>query len=98
MRSDIRKLLWWLIGGTKGGETRYRVIQQIREEPMNANQLAENLELDYKTVKHHVELLEEESILETMGEGYGKNYFLTDMMEENTETLERIAEKAGLKA
>lgn len=97
MKSDVRKLLWWLIGGTKGGESRYRVIQQIREEPMNANQLAETLDLDYKTIKHHLELLEDENILETMGEGYGKNYFLTEMMEENTKTLERIAEKAGIK-
>lgn len=96
MKRDVRKLLWWLIGGTRGGENRFRIIQQLREEPMNSNQLAETLELDYKTVKHHLDLLEDENILETMGEGYGKNYFITDMMDENTETLDQIAEKAGI--
>ncbi len=92
----MRKLLWWLIGGTRGGRNRYRIIKHIEEEPKNANQIAEDLELDYKTVRHHLDLLEEEKILETMGSKYGKNYFLTDLMEENTETLENIAEKAGI--
>ncbi|MBC5793261.1 MAG: ArsR family transcriptional regulator, partial [Nanohaloarchaea archaeon] len=36
------------------------------------------------------------NIVETMGEGYGKNYFLTDQMESNMNEMERIADKSGV--
>ena len=64
---------------------------------MNMNQLSEEVDLDYKTVQHHIELMEEHNVVTDMGEGYGKNYFLTDQMDANIEKLEYIAEKAGVK-
>lgn len=61
---------------------------------MNANQLADELELDYKTVRHHLEILVENGVLETVGDGYGDMYFLTDRMEENMDVLAEIAASA----
>ena len=63
---------------------------------MNTNQLANELDLDYKTTQHHLELLTDNDVLMTMGEEYGKVYFLTDRMEDNVELLAEIAEKAGI--
>ena len=63
---------------------------------MNTNQLATELDLDYKTTQHHLELLTDNDVLMTMGDDYGKVYFLTDRMEDNVELLADIAEKAGL--
>ena len=65
---------------------------------MNTNQLAAALDLDYKTTQHHLELLADNDVLMTMGDEYGKVYFLTDRMEDNVELLADIAEKAGLDA
>ncbi len=63
---------------------------------MNANNLSEALDLDYKTIQHHIELMEKHNVITAMGEGYGKNYFLTEQMEENMDKLEEIKQKAGV--
>ncbi|MFB6175184.1 MAG: ArsR/SmtB family transcription factor [Candidatus Nanohalobium sp.] len=89
-------MLWWLIGGTRGGKNRLRIIMTLKEQPMNANNLSEDLDLDYKTIQHHIELMEEHNVIDSMGDGYGKNYFLTDQMEQNLEKLEEIKDKSGV--
>lgn len=90
----MRKVLWWLIGGSRGGRNRVRIIRALHETPMNANQLANTLELDYKTVRHHLTKLEENNVVTTMGDDYGKTYFLTDQMEQNLDMFDDIAAKA----
>lgn len=93
---NFEKMLWWLIGGTRGGKNRLRIIMALDEQPMNANNLSEELDLDYKTIRHHIDMMEEHNVVEAMGEGYGKNYFLTEQMDQNKERLEEIKEKAGV--
>lgn len=93
---NFEKMLWWLIGGTRGGKNRVRIIAALEKKPMNANNLSEQLDLDYKTVRHHLDLMEEHNVVDIMGEGYGKNYFLTEQMEENMEKLEEIKDRAGV--
>jgi DNA-binding transcriptional ArsR family regulator len=88
--------LWWLIGGSRGGRNRLRIIRSLHETPMNTNQISNALDLDYKTIQHHLELLEENDVLTTMGDDYGKTYFVTDRMEENMDVLDEIASKADL--
>lgn len=90
------KMLWWLIGGTRGGKNRLRIIMSLKEQPMNTNNIAETLDLDYKTVEHHLDLMEENNVLDIIGEGYGKNYTLTEQMESNLDKLEQIKEQAGI--
>jgi DNA-binding transcriptional ArsR family regulator len=92
----MRRVLWWLIGGARGGRNRLRIVRTLQETPMNANQLSNELDLDYKTTQHHLELLTDNDVLMTMGEEYGKVYFLTDRMEDNVDLLEEIADKADL--
>ncbi|WP_435068239.1 ArsR/SmtB family transcription factor [Haloplanus sp. C73] len=92
----MRQLLWWLIGGSRGGENRLRIVRTLHDRPMNTNQLSEALELNYKTVQHHLEVLEENNIVTTQGDNYGKMYFLTDQMTNNLDILEEIAEQAEL--
>jgi len=90
----MRKVLWWLIGGARGGKNRFRIIRTLEHEPMNANQLASTLDLDYKTIRHHLDLLVENNIVEVVGDGYGDMYFLTERMESNLDMLESIAASA----
>ncbi|WP_435320250.1 ArsR/SmtB family transcription factor [Haloarchaeobius sp. TZWSO28] len=89
-------MLWWLIGGARGGRNRLRIVYALDQKPMNTNQLSNALDLDYKTVQHHLELLTENNVLMTMGDDYGKTYFLTDQMEANMDVLDEIAEQADL--
>jgi DNA-binding transcriptional ArsR family regulator len=92
----MRRVLWWLIGGSRGGRNRLRIIRTLHERPMNTNQLSNALDLDYKTIQHHLELLEENNVLTTMGADYGKTYFVTDQMEQNMDVLDEIASKVDL--
>ena len=86
----MKKILWWLIAGTKGGVNRARIIHLLNQRPYNAHQLAEKLGLDYKTVRHHIKVLEDNNIITASGEKYGTMYFLSSSMEENYELFQQI--------
>lgn len=85
--------LWWLITGSKGGENRARIILELKNRPYNANKLAEKLSLDYKTIRHHIDVLKENAIVKSTGEKYGALYFLSDEMEDDYDTFLEIWEE-----
>jgi DNA-binding transcriptional ArsR family regulator len=89
----FKYLLGWLIAGSRGGLTRAKMIKALKETPQNANQLANLLEMDYRTIRHHLEVLQKNRIITCLGEGYGKTYFLSPAMEENYALFEEIVNK-----
>lgn len=89
----MEKALWYLLVGTRGGENRVRIIRALSERPQNANQLSEALNLEYNTIRYHLEKLVEHDIVETGGEEYGKLYFLTDRFERHEADFERIIDQ-----
>jgi DNA-binding transcriptional ArsR family regulator len=93
----IERLLWWLIAGSAGGLNRGRIINILKERPFNANQLTEQLGLDYKTVRHHLEMLEKNGLIIPIGDGYGKMYGLSPLLEENFYFFEGIWARIGKK-
>jgi DNA-binding transcriptional ArsR family regulator len=88
-------VLWWLIAGTKGGGTRAMIIAALKEIPRNANQLANDLNLDYKTIRHHLEVLMKNGIITATGKGYGTTYFLSSDVNESYPLFEEIWKKIG---
>ena len=94
----MKNLLWYLIAGTKGGETRGKIIELLRKSPSNANKIAEILKLDYKTVRHHLEVLEKNNIIVAINKGnYGAVYFLSELMEQNFKVFGEIWVQFGKK-
>jgi DNA-binding transcriptional ArsR family regulator len=89
----FKYLLGWLIAGTRGGVSRAKIIQTLNETPQNANQLANLLGMDYRTIRHHLQVLEKNKIITSAGEGYGTTYFLSPAMEENYAQFEEILKK-----
>jgi len=75
----MKRLLFWLLDGTKGGPTRVRLLSLLVKKPMNMRQLSLAAGLDYKTVEHHVNLLMKNSVLDCSGNGYGQVYFVSDI-------------------
>ena len=86
----MKRLLWYLIAGTKGGFNRARIIKCLQERPYNANQLAEKLNLDYKTIRHHIKVLEDNNIIVSSGDKYGTLYFISSDMENNLSVFDEI--------
>jgi predicted ArsR family transcriptional regulator len=60
----MENVVWYLLAGTRGGETRARILWTLKLRPQNKNQLAKSLSLDYKTIQHHLELLTEHRVIE----------------------------------
>lgn len=86
----LKYLLGWLIAGTRGGPTRAKIIGTLKETPQNANQLATTLGMDYRTIRHHLDVLQKNKIITSVGDGYGMTYFLSQTMEENYGLFEEI--------
>ncbi len=93
---SLRRLLWYLLGGTRGGPTRAEMIKALQNRPCNANQLAETLKVDYKTVQHHIRVLEDHGLVAPSNKGsYGAVLFLTPKMEEAIPLLDEIWSRIG---
>lgn len=87
---QLEKLLWWLIIGKRGGINRARIIKKLNERPYNAHQLAKELNLDYKTIRHHIKVLTENKVISSTGDTYSKLYFLSKDVENNYEVFQEI--------
>jgi predicted transcriptional regulator len=88
-----KRLLWFVFTGSKGGLNRIRLISVIRKTPLNANQLAKELGLDYKAIQHHVNVLEKNNLITRVGEKYGATFFISTFLEVNLETFDEIVTK-----
>jgi DNA-binding transcriptional ArsR family regulator len=89
----LKYLLGWLIAGTRGGLTRAKILKTLKETPRNANQLARLLKMDYRTIRHHLQVLQKNKMITSAGEGYGITYFLSPSLEENYALFEEIVDK-----
>ncbi len=90
---QARRLLWFVFAGSRGGLNRLRIISTIKDKPMNTNQLANELGLDYKAIQHHINVLEKNNLISKEGEKYGVTFFVSTFLEVNMETFNEIANK-----
>jgi DNA-binding transcriptional ArsR family regulator len=65
-------------------------METLLETPMNTNQLRIALDLDFRTVKHHIEVLENNGLVNAMGNNYGRMYFVSNKLMENIELFEEV--------
>ncbi|MFB6146378.1 MAG: winged helix-turn-helix domain-containing protein [Halobacteriaceae archaeon] len=83
-------VLWYVLASSRGGDTRARIVRALDEQPRNANQLATTLDLDYTTVRHHLEVLADNNVVEESADEYGAVYLFTDQAEANWDTVEEV--------
>lgn len=88
-----KRLLWFVFAGSRGGLNRLRLVSVLKNTPLNANQLAKELGLDYKAIQHHVRVLEKNNIVTKVGEKYNVTYFVSNFLEANVESFDEIAAK-----
>jgi DNA-binding transcriptional ArsR family regulator len=91
MSPGFRSLMWYLLYGTRGGPNRLRILKELERHPANAHQLAGTLALDYRTVRHHLRLLEKNgAIARPVGDAYAAPYELSPYLEAHIETLREL--------
>jgi DNA-binding transcriptional ArsR family regulator len=88
----MESVLWYVLTGARGGPNRIRILQALDQRPRNANRLAEDLDLDYTTIRHHLDDLMEHNLVKNSNGGYATVYLLDDRVEENWSTVEDIIE------
>lgn len=88
-----KRLLWFVFAGSRGGLNRLKIVSILKNTPLNANQLAKELGLDYKAIQHHVRVLEKNNIITKVGEKYNVTYFISNFLEANMESFNEIVGK-----
>ncbi|MFB6170444.1 MAG: ArsR/SmtB family transcription factor [Haloarculaceae archaeon] len=86
-------VLWYMLTGARGGPTRIRILEALDSRPWNAHQLAEELDLDYTTVRYHLDVLQEHDLVKNSTDGYGAMYTLSDAVKANWTTVEEIIQE-----
>ncbi len=89
-RHGLRRLLMFVLIATRGGRVRYMILRSLRSMPKNANKLASELNLNYKTVRHHLDVLMKNGLVERVGEGYGALFVLSPLIERNWDVVEEV--------
>jgi predicted transcriptional regulator len=74
---------------------RARLIHSLRVQPGNMNQLATRLDVEYRTIKHHIDVLTKNGLIDSAGEHYGLTYFLNPRMEAQIEIFDDLCRKLG---
>lgn len=90
---ETRKLFWLMFAATKGGLNRMKIISHIRNSPSNMHQLSKLMKIDYKSVQHHIRVLERNNMVTKVGTNYGVTYFPSVLFEESQDVFDEIAIK-----
>ncbi|MCZ7393242.1 MAG: PAS domain S-box protein [Candidatus Methanoperedens sp.] len=83
-----KKLLCYLIEGTRGGKTRALILRHLTEKSYNANQLAKALNMDYKTIRHHLKILEKKGIITKGQDEYSGLYFISKNIKSDLDEMD----------
>jgi len=90
----FKLILWSIIGATRGGPNRARILYLLITEPLNSYQISKKLNLDHKTIRHHLKILTKNLLIrKSSDETYGVTYILTPIMQKNIESLNEIVSK-----
>jgi len=93
----LQELFSSVFTGMSGRYTRLRIVCAITEDPMNSLELSKKLNLDYKTIKHNINVLEKNSLIVREGEGYGDMFFPSELISSNLSTLYSVIRKVESK-
>ena len=78
---------------TRGGDNRIKILDLLLKNPLNINKISEELHLDYKTIQHHISILDKNNLITKIGDKYGILYFISNNMQKNIELYHDIKKK-----
>lgn len=95
MLDNYKRILWYVFATTRGGPTRIKILELLSERPYNMNQLSTKLGADYKTIQHHIKILDNNKVIVADEKKYGTIYFPSQYFEQTRATFDEIKSKLG---
>ena len=89
-RKVLKRVLLLSLAGTKGGYVRMQIIMLLQKKPYNINELSKKLSLDYKTVQHHIRVLEKSNLIVSSKKKYDNSYKLSTLLLAHKDILKEI--------
>ena len=86
-------VFWSLFVGSRGAPNRIRIMSALRKMPSNRNQLATELDLDYKNIQHHLKVLEGNNLVRKIGNHYGVIYYVSTLFENSEFVFDEIVDR-----
>jgi len=90
---EIKTLFWLLFAGSRGSDTRIRIMSVLRKRSGNTNQLSTELGMDYKAIQHHIKILKENNLVKHVGKKYARTYLVSEFFEANESVFDEIVIK-----
>lgn len=90
----MRAVLWYVLTGTRGGSERARILRALDARPRPVDRLAGALGLPPETVRHHLDVLAENGLVERM-DGREAVYRPTDQSRRHWDRIENLAPEVG---
>ena len=88
--ASFNHVLYWLLANSLGGKNRVKILNGLFKKPQNANELSENLKIDYKTIRFHLNILLKNDCIKVVGSGYGRTYFISETLMNYRAEYEKI--------
>ncbi len=94
---ETKKLFWALFAGSRGSDTRIRIMSVLRKRPRNTNQLSKELGRDYKGILHHIKILEENNLVKKTGHQYSMAYYVSELFMHDEIAFDEIRNKLKIR-
>ena len=86
-------VFWFLFVGSRGATNRIRIMSTLRKKPSNRNQLATELDVEYKAIQHHLKVLEKNNLVIKTGNRYGLIFYVSALFEHNENVFDEIVDR-----
>ena len=73
-----------------------KIVKKLMDNPANINSISQSLNLNYRTVEHHIRFMEKNDLIVSEGDKYGRVYFISSLLISNYEKLNEMLTGAGL--
>jgi len=90
---QTKMVFWFLFVGSRGSTNRIRIMSALRKRPSNRNQLATELGIEYKSIQHHLKLLEKNNLVIKTGNRYGLTFFVSALFENSEFVFDEIVNR-----
>lgn len=91
-KDALKRALVLSLSGTRGGLVRLDILLLLLEKSQNTNEMSKTLDMDYKSVQHHIRVLEKSSLITSSKKKYSNAYRLSTLLLSNKDVLEALKE------